>query len=465
VANERRSVWTLTALAAPCLPLAGLGLPLVVYLPEFYANHLGMDLSVVGLAFMAVRLVDIGFDPVIGAVIDRTHTRWGRFRVWMAVAPLLIMPAAYMLFMPPAGVGATHLWIWLVVIYAGYSIGGLAQVSWGAVLSTDYNQRSRIYAFWQSGNVLGQIFVMTLPVLLAWAGVRGDAQGMAAMGWFIILLLPPTVALAIWRTPEPRVVTRAARAGWRDYIQPLKRPAVQRLLAADLLMGTGPGVIAALFFFYFERVKHFDKVEASSLLLVYFVGALAGGPIWTRLAYKFGKHRALAASGVVYAATICLGAFTPPGNLLVAAGMMFLIGAPFSAASLLLKAMLADAGDEERLETGHDRTALLYALLGGTMKIGSALAVGVTFVGLELVGFDATTPGSQAGLIGLQAIFVGAPVVLSLLASWILLDYPLTAERHAEIRAKLTEREAALASPERARPTPEEIHAAARPAQ
>lgn len=464
--SERRSTWTLMALAAPCLPLAGLGLPLVVYLPEFYANHMRLNLSAVGLAFMAVRLADIGFDPVIGAVMDRTQTRFGRFRLWLAVAPVLIMPAAYMLFLPPAAVGVVHLWLWLLVIYAGYSIGGLAQVAWGAVLSSAYNERSRIYAFWQSGNVLGQILVMTLPVLLGLAGIRGDSERVAVMGWFIILALPPTVALAIWKTPEPMASTRAPRADWRDYVQPLKRPAVQRLLVSDLLMGIGPGVIAALFFFYFERIKHFDKVQGSSLLLIYFVGALAGGPIWTRLAYRIGKHRSLAVSGVAYAAAISLGMLAPPGNMAVAAGLMFLIGLPFSAASLLLRAMLADAGDEERLESGHDRTALLYALLSGTMKIGSALAVGVTYVGLEMVGFDAKTPGSQSGLTGLQVIFIGAPVVLSLVASWILLGYPLTAERHAEIRARLEEQDLARAAPQTAaQTTDDELHAAARPAQ
>lgn len=462
MSSERRSTWTLMALAAPCLPLAGLGLPLVVYLPEFYASEIGLDLATVGLAFMAVRLADIGFDPVIGAVMDRTRTRFGRFRLWMVLAVPLLIPAAYMLFKPPAEVGVGHLWLWLVVIYAGYSIGGLAQVSWGAVLSSDYHQRSRIYAFWQTGNVLGQILVMTLPVLLGLAGIAGDAAGVEAMGWFIILALPPTVALAVWKVPEPVLATSAApTANWRDYVQPLKRPAVQRLLAADLLLGVGPGVIAALFFFYFERVKHFEKVEASSLLLVYFMGALVGAPVWTRLAYAIGKHRSLAVSGVVYAAAIGLGSLTPAGNLPVAAGAMFFIGLPFSAASLLLRAMLADVGDEERLETGKDRTALLYALLAGTMKIGSALAVGVTFVGLQMAGFNAQAAGDAAGLAGLQAIFVATPILVSLAASWLLLGYPLTAERHAEIRARLDERD---------KPQPDttladdEIHATARPA-
>jgi GPH family glycoside/pentoside/hexuronide:cation symporter len=71
----RRSSWTLAAFAAPCLPLAALGLPLVVYLPEYYVSDLGLSLSVVGAAFLLVRLADIILDPILGGVMDRTRTR------------------------------------------------------------------------------------------------------------------------------------------------------------------------------------------------------------------------------------------------------------------------------------------------------------------------------------------------------------------------------------------------------
>src|SRR5690606_31468153 len=130
----RRSNWTLAALAAPCLPLAGLGLPLVVYLPEFYANELGLNLSLVGAAFMGVRLLDIAFDPWFGGIMDRTRTRFGRFRLWFALSAPILMLASYMLFMAKPGVGVGYLWLWLLVIYAGFSISTLSQLAWGAVL-------------------------------------------------------------------------------------------------------------------------------------------------------------------------------------------------------------------------------------------------------------------------------------------------------------------------------------------
>ena len=467
MSTERRSNWTLAALAAPCLPLAGLGLPLVVYLPEFYASELGLSLSAVGAAFMAVRLMDMGFDPFIGSVMDRTRSRFGRFKLWFAIGGPIIMLASYMLFMAEPGVTELYLWFWLVVVYAGFSIASLSQLAWAAVLSPNYDQRSRIYAWWQAGNVVGMILVLTLPATLPLLGIKGHAIGVAAMGWFIVVLTPLTVGLALWRVPEPRINSAPHHAGIKEYVALLKRPSVVRILTADFLIGVGPAVTGALFFFFFERVKGFDKGAASGLLLIYFIGGLVGAPVWSWLAFKIGKHRALALSGLVYAGMTMAALAIPQGNFPIAAALMFLIGVPYAAGAFLLRAMMADIGDEERLESGVDRTGLLYALLAGTVKIAAAVAVGATFPLLDLMGFNAASTGVDDGLAGLAILFAAFPAVMALLASAIVFGFPLTAERHAEIRDALAAKDLADAAPEMSSDPlfTEEIHVAARPAE
>lgn len=442
---ERRSNWTLAALAAPCLPLAGLGLPLVVYLPEYYASELGLSLTAVGTAFMAVRFLDMAFDPYIGGVMDRTRTRFGRFKLWFAIGAPILMLASYMLFMAKPGVDTLYLWAWLLVVYAGVSIASLSQLAWAAVLSPQYDQRSRIYAWWQAGNVVGMILVLTLPALLPalFPALKAQAHviGVQAMGWFIVILMPLTVGLALWKVPEPEVKSENKHSGIREYLALFKRPTVVRILFADLLIGTGPAITGALFFFFFERVKGFDKSQASLLLLVYFIGGLVGAPLWTWLSHKISKHKALAVSGFVYAGMTMCALAIPQGSMPVAALLMFLIGVPYAAGAFLLRAMMADIGDEERLASGVDRTGLLYAILAGTVKIGSAAAVGVTFPLLQALGFDPTGKGVDAGLGSLAVLFAAVPAVMAVLASLLVWRFPLTPERHAEIRAALAARD------------------------
>ena len=435
-ARDKLSNATLAAFIGPCLPLAGVGLPLVVHLPTFYARDLHLPLSGVGLAFLAVRLVDIGFDPALGALMDRTRTRLGRFRPWLVASAPVLMLASALLFMARPGVGLAWLWLGLVIAYLGFSMGSLSQQAWASALSPDYDERSRIYGWWQAGNVLGILLVLLMPpfVGLALKGTR--TQGVEAMGWFIIATLPLTIAVAVRRVGEPAAATRAERASLDDYLAMIRNGSVARLMLTDLLLGWAPGITGALFLFYFDQIKGVPELQANLLLLVYFVAAMVGAPLWSLLAVRVGKHRALALNSVAVVATLLLVMATPMTSFPLAAAVMALAGLPYSG-SALLRAMLADVGDELRLQTGVDRTGLLYSLLTATNKIGTALAL-VSFVILDALGFKASAAHNPpAALAGLQAVFVGGPAVLALLAGAVILGYRLDAGRHAQIRAAL----------------------------
>ncbi|WP_172448533.1 MFS transporter [Caulobacter mirabilis] len=436
---------TLAAFAAPCLPLAAFGLPLVITLPHYYSETLGLSLSAVAAAFFFVRIIDIGFDPLFGMVLDRTRWSFGRFKGWMAISAPMLVAAIYMLFFAKQGVGPVYLWFWLIVVYFGYSIAVLSHTSWAAKLSTDYHQRSRIYAWWQSGNVIGMIMILTLPVVLNRLGVGGnETEILHGQGWFIVILLPIMMGLALWRVPEDKPTGAATdhNASLGDYFALLKRPSVIRILAADLLSNVGPGIAGILFFFYFTRVKDFTFLEASSLLLFYFLAAIFGAAIWTRLARRIGKSKTLIAACVTYAIVQFAVVTLPSGNFWLAVPFLLLAGIPFSAGPLLLRSMMADYADEERLATGKDRTGLLYAILTGTVKVGTATASVSLFV-LDALGFDAKVAANstEISMQGLQALYALAPGIIGLLAAATLIGYPLTEEKHAEILRKLEERD------------------------
>jgi glycoside/pentoside/hexuronide:cation symporter, GPH family len=441
-AATRPTTLQLIAFAAPSLPLAGFGLPLAVHLPNYYAEELGLPLAAVGLAFMWVKLIDIAADPVIGALMDRTRTPLGRFRAWLLAATPVLMLSAWMLFMARPGVGQAYLWLWLLVAYIGFSMGSLAQTAWGAVLSPDYDQRSRIYGWWQAGNVVGMLLLLLLPVLLQFGLGAGRQAGMRAMGLYVVALLPLATALALWRTPEPLHASRD-RADWRDYLALFRFGSVRRILVIDILMAWAPALTAALFFFYFSQIKGIPQAQANLLLLVYFASGLAGAPLWSWLATRLGKHRALALVSLTMAAGLVVLHLTPLPNLWVAAAVLALGGLPFSGSMLILRAMLADVGDQIRLETGADRTGLLYSILTATLKTAQALAVGLSYVGLQLAGFRADAANDPDALLGLQLLFVSLPVAVCLLAAAATLGYRLDARRHAEIRAELERRDAA----------------------
>jgi GPH family glycoside/pentoside/hexuronide:cation symporter len=459
--TERKSSWTLARFAAPAVPIAAMGLPLVVYLPEYYVTSLGLSLTTVGAAFLIVKLLDMVLDPVLGGMMDNTRSRFGRFRPWLAAGAPVIAIGAFALFMAKPGVGPLYLWFWLAVVYVGYSMVVLSQTAWGAVLSRDYQQRSRVFAWWQGANVVGMILVLCLPPIVTGVFKGDHLDSIAAMGWFIVLLAPLAVLLAVSTVGEPTAPPRHGKTGLKQYLSLLGRPSVRRLLIADLLMGLAPGIAGTLFLFYFERMKGFDKTQSGILLLIYFIAALAGAPIWPMLAKRIGKHRSLAVASVVYAFVQLATVFMPPGEVVLGMVILVLAGLPYSAAQLLVRSMMADIGDEERLVSGVDKTGLLYAIVTGTLKLGYALAVGV-FIILGWLGFDPKTPtaAGDAALVGLYAF---SPAVLGLVVAAVMMRYPLDANRLAEIQRLLAARDAAEAS---SKPAAEpDSHAVVAPAE
>ena len=433
----------LAAFASPGLPIAALGLPLVVQLPEFYANVIGVKLAAVGLAFMIVRVLDVGLDPVLGVLIDRTHTRLGRFRPWIALGAPLLMLASYMIFMARPGVGAGYLTAWLLPLYAAFSILTLSHAAWAAVLAPGYNQRSRIYAWMQNGAVIGMLLVLLLiPVVGAMShGVKG--AGVRGMGWFVILLTPVTIGLQLWRTPEPALTRGEApgslRAILKRYAALAARPAVARILLAGLSIAMAPGISGAVFIFFFREARGFTTGQANLLLLAYFVGGLMGAPIWTYLARRIGKHRSMCAAALYYAGFLSVTLVLPKGVMSLGAAAMLLTGLAFSAGTIMLRAMMADAADEARLDQGSDSTAMLYAMMTSTDKIASALSIGLSFTILSAVGFvaKAGAPSPPEAILGLELLFVVGPMVFLLISIALLWGYRLDEPTHREIRARL----------------------------
>jgi Na+/melibiose symporter-like transporter len=434
---QRLSRRTLALFAAPCLGLAGIGLPLTVYLPNFYADQLGMDLGAVGAVFMAVRLLDIGVDPVLGVLMDRTRTRVGRFRPWLAAGtPLLMLASGWLCFARP-GVSPLYLAIGLILAYAGWSICVLAQSAWGALLSPSYNERSRIYGWWQVSNLIGLLLILLLPVA-AQAVAPSPTIGVRAMGGYLILALPLSAALAIGWVAEPDPAASAWRARMSDWAKLLQSSAVRRILGVDLVIGLAFGVEGALFLFFFTKAKGFTPAFANIGLLLFFLGALAGVPLWTGLSRWASKHAALGASCLFNLAGLLCLYLIPHGQQAWAMGAALVSGLSYAASNQITRALMADAGDEERLKSGVDRIGLLYAILNGTAKIGAAVAVGVTFVGLDRAGFKATGErNSPQALAGLELLFLALPGALNILAALLLVRYPLTRQRHAEIREAL----------------------------
>lgn len=436
----------LLAWCGPCLPVAALGLPLVVYLPPHFAGTLGLPLATVGFIFAFVRIIDIPIDPLLGALMDGTRTRIGQFRPWMLAGGLVLAAGVWMVFMAKPGVTAIVTFLSLLLLYLGWSMIYLSQTAWGSRLSPDYAERARIFGFWTAANALATLFVLLIPPLVARLGHgEGSTAGVHAMGWFVLAMIPLTVGAAAAIVPEGQGTGEQHRIRFSDVRRVMADKRMQLLLGGDLLLSIVPGITGALFLFFFTAARGIPAATASLLLLGYFLAGLLTAPLWVKGAARFGKHRMAALAGLwLGIAQVGIWAI-PEGAVTVTALAFILAGIPISAPPFLLRAMLADLTDAQELdcrkrgETAADTTGLNYAVLTATQKLGYAIPVGLTYPILALVGFD-PTPGatnSASAIGGLTFLFVVPPLVLGALAAWLIWRWPITAEAHARIRAEL----------------------------
>ena len=433
----------LAAYSGITLPVAAMGMPLAVYLPRFYSEGLGLSLATVGLIFTLARLFDVVTDPLMGLLIDRYDTRWGRRKHWVALSIPLLMVSIWMVFIPdPQAVDAAYLACWLLLLYAGYTMLTISHLSWGAELAVGYDARSRLFGWREIFIIAGMTSVLALPAALELNGYSDQQTKIAGMGWFCLILLPLLLIPTLFLVPDSRSRSTTA-VPWDEAVRLIvQNHLMWRLLAADLLSGLGTAISGALYIFvasnYFQLPSH-----ASISLLFYFLASFFAMPLWMQLAYRIGKDRALKVA-LLYGGgmNLLLTAIAQPGSVIMLWSFTICYGIAYGAAPMLLRSMMADLTDEDELKTGKNRAGLFFALLTTTNKLGAAFGVGASFLTLEYL-FNYVPGGVNSDFAngGLLWTFCLGSASGLLLAYLPLRKYAMSRARHQQIQAALSARE------------------------
>ena len=157
----------LISYGALAVPLAALGLPLTVYLPPFYEGTVGLSVGTVGIIFMLARFWDIFTDPIMGALVDRYPSRWGKRKHWIMIGIPILMISSWYVFIPGEDIKSPlYLAFWLFILYLSYTFVGLTQQAWGVDLTSKYDERSKVYGWREMGSIFGMMAVLSFPAIL-----------------------------------------------------------------------------------------------------------------------------------------------------------------------------------------------------------------------------------------------------------------------------------------------------------
>lgn len=414
-------------------------LPMALFIPAFYANEMGVSLAAVGVAIALSRLIDVVTDPLIGSLSDRLPSRFGRRKPWMVIGIPLFTVSLWHVFVPGEGVGWVYLLIWSALLYLGFTMIDLPHKAWGAELSTDYDERSRITSWREGLATVGQVSLLLFLVLLTGQGVNEVDIQLQGIALVVVLTLPIFVTISVLAVSEgsPDGFAHEPRSGWASLALVARNPAFARMVGCVIFFVSGVAIQGTL-----HRLVLADVMGAESqfplMILFENLATLALVPVWLQVSLRIGKHRALIAAALWIAVFSLPLIFLRPGDTTSLMLIVAIRGSSFASILFLANSIAADVIDVDTLASGEQRSGLYFAAWGMTTKLSLALGVLLGTVLPASFGYqpaaEITTPQVQAALM---AIYGGVPAVLMGIGVLFLLGFPVTRARHAEVRAKL----------------------------
>jgi Na+/melibiose symporter-like transporter len=426
------------------IAVTGVQLPIGVYLPAIYAQQYGISLTALGMIFLVERIWGTATDPLVGWLCDKTRSRFGRRKVWIAAGAVLFVLANSLLFFPGPGVTPAYLAVTLVALFLALSMIQIPYYAWSGELSGNYHERTRITSYQTVASGIALFAVLLMPTLVDRFYPGDQMMKLHGMGAAIILPVIPTVLLAFWAFPDRSVSTPAAHAPKvplrQAFRSVLAEKVLFRVMMADFVITFAQGLRGALFVFFVSFVA--GKPEwASGLFLFQFVIGIFAAPIWQAIARRMSKDRALIATELGQAAVNLSLILVGEGDIVLLLALTVAQGLMQGSGNMLLRAMLADIADEHQLRTGVNRAAMLFSVFSISGKAGTALPIGIALPLIAWFGFDPQLAGNTpTALTAVAVVFSLGPAIAHLIGAALVRGFDIDETRQAEIRRGLAGR-------------------------
>lgn len=415
----------------------------------YYNTVLGISGTFTGIMMMAARVFDAFNDPLMGIVVEKTHTRWGKFRPWIFTGTVTNALILYGMFAVPSELAGMPL---LVYATAAYFLWGITYTLmdipfWSmipAVTSTgpDRENLSVIGRTCSSvGFAVPTILTMLLVVRLGGSEREGFAifAGIIAAA-FVITELVCVSGMKEHAVENQEVVTVKEMLG--------------SLFSNDQALVVVVGIILfnASLYLTTQLALYFFKYDIGNSDLYSLFGTVGGGaqilsmmslPV---LRKKWGSKTILTgAIGITIAGYVYLFVLgTLKINavpLLAVAAFVIYIG--FGLATVLTTIFLADSVDYGEWKLGKRSESVIFSMQTFVVKLASAVSVLIAGIGIDVIGLDVNAQTQSGGtLLGLRVLMIVIPIT-GLLCSVVYFrkKYILTEEMNARIAEELKKRE------------------------
>ena len=415
----------------------------------YYNDILGISGTFTGVMMMAARVFDAFNDPLMGVVVEKTNTPFGKFRPWIVTGTLTNALILYGMFAMPASVTGTAMLVYASVAYVlwgvTYTLMDIPFWSMIPAITAPGKERENLSVIGRSCAAVGYAVPTILTMLLVVRLGTGERQGFSlfAAGVAVLFVIAELVCVALVREkPAERQKTATVREMF------------SALVHNDQAMVVVVGIIVfnASLYLTTQLGVYFFKYDIGNSDLFSLFGTVGGvGQVLSMaslplLRRRWDSKQILAgALGVTIAGYLALFAMAMAGVRAVAplATTAFVIYIGFGLATVLTTVFLADTVDYGEYKTGRRNESVVFSMQTFVVKLASAVSVLIAGVGLDLIGLDDTAPvQAESTLVGLRLLMVALPVAgLVFSIVYFMKKYRLTEAENARISEALRQRE------------------------
>lgn len=423
----------------------------VFYLLLFYTDTVLISPALAGSALLVGKIWDAVNDPLFGWISDRTNSkRFGKRRVYMLFGAVPLMVAVALLWFAPAGISGTAAFIWIVITFILFdtlmTLTSVPYYAMTAELTPDYDERSSLTAFRMLMGVPAYIVgAAVTPIIVGFFALQ--QTGYRAMG-IIYGVIAGAVLLVVALSLKERQETServSSTPPLKAFVLTLQNKAFVRLIVAYLVANLGFVLIQTLLaYFLTYQLNMADQVPLVMMTLLGSVFIFLFP--WKKLAEKWNKGPAYGLGLGIGALSVALTFFLPAHNTILIFIVAFIAGLGFATNWIFPWAMVPDVIEYDQLKTGESRGGMYYGVWGFTSKLTNALAVAIAGWVLEIFRYVPNAAQSDFTLLGIRLFFGPVPAVIILIALPLLFWYPITREKHSQVRQEIELQQQALSA-------------------
>ncbi|KKB73010.1 MULTISPECIES: MFS transporter [Bacillus] len=406
------------------------------YLLFFYTDVYGLSAAAAGTMFLVVRIIDALADPFIGTIVDRTNSKFGRFRPYLLFGAFPLSVLAILCFTTP-DFSDTGKLIYAYITYVGLSLTYTTiNVPYGALTSAMTRNNQEVVSITSVrmvfANLGGLIVSFFVPLLSAYLG---DTTGNKALGWQLTMsmlgIIGACLLIFCFKSTKERVTLQKPeeKIEFSDIFEQfgVNRPLVVLSIFFIIIFGVNSISNSVGIYYMTYNAGREDLVKWYGLLGS--LPALAILPFIPRINKWLGKRKLLN--------TALLLNIVPPSNVFLVLFFRVIAAVGSVTAGGYMWALIPETIEYGEYKTGKRLSGLIYAIIGFFFKFGMALGGVVPGLILDKFGYVAGQAQTPEALTGILITTTVVPVIFLILAMIDINFYNLSEEKYAKVVREL----------------------------